>query len=64
MVFFVFTGKITGGKIEIQFPDEIEEVTWMPAEMAETFIPLPPGVKDRIMKNTTVTYLPPEKLVH
>ncbi|WHY73855.1 NUDIX hydrolase [Fictibacillus enclensis] len=64
VVFFVFTGKITGGKIEIQFPDEIEEVLWMPVEMAETFIPVPLGVKDRIKKNTTVTYLPPEKLVH
>ncbi|MDN4525875.1 NUDIX hydrolase [Fictibacillus fluitans] len=64
VVFFVFNGKITGGKIGIQFPDEIEEVVWMPAEMAETFMPVPRGVKERMKKGITVTYLPPENQVH
>ncbi|WP_175478075.1 NUDIX hydrolase [Bacillus sp. UNCCL13] len=34
-IFFTFSARVTGGKIEILFPDEIAEVRWMSPEEAD-----------------------------
>jgi len=56
-IFFTFTGKIVGGKIEISFPDEIEEVTWMEVDEAEQYMYIPNELKGLIKANTTIPYI-------
>jgi len=62
-IFFTFTGKIVGGEIEISFPDEIEEVTWMEADEAEQYMYLPNEQKGLIKANTTIPYILENKVL-
>ncbi|MYL73108.1 NUDIX domain-containing protein [Halobacillus litoralis] len=50
-VFFTFSGNIVGGEINISFPEEIEEVTWMDLDLAEKFLHLPMEVRDILNKS-------------
>ncbi|UOK56693.1 NUDIX hydrolase [Bacillus sp. OVS6] len=43
VIFFTFIGRIIGGKQEILLPEEIEEITWMDAEMAAQYLHLSGG---------------------
>ncbi|WP_371018658.1 NUDIX hydrolase [Pseudalkalibacillus sp. JSM 102089] len=61
-VFFTFQGTIVGGEINISFPDEIEEITWMELELAEKFLHLPEGLKGLL--NNTVPYILRGHVVH
>ncbi|MFF2754389.1 NUDIX hydrolase [Psychrobacillus sp. NPDC058041] len=56
-IFFTFVGKIIGGKIEISFPEEIEEVTWMELKQAEKYIHISSGFEGLILDRNTVPYI-------
>ncbi|WP_391115959.1 NUDIX hydrolase [Psychrobacillus sp. L3] len=56
-ILFTFVGKIIGGKIEISFPEEIEEVTWMDLKQAEKYIHISSGFEGLIMDRNTVPYI-------
>lgn len=56
-IFFTFVGKIIGGKIEISFPEEIEEVTWMDLKQAEKYIHISSGFEGLILDKNTVPYI-------
>lgn len=63
-VFFTFTGKVVGGEIEISIPEEIEEVTWMEADLAETYAHIPSELKGLIKKKSTIPYINRGRVVH
>ncbi|MDZ5609786.1 NUDIX hydrolase [Bacillus pseudomycoides] len=56
-MFINFVGKITGGEIHISRPEEIEEITWMELQTAETYLRLPEHVKDLLQRKETVPYI-------
>ena len=56
-IFFTFIGKIINGEITISFPEEIEEVTWMPSELAERYVHISVGFEGLINKRNTVPYI-------
>lgn len=56
-IFFTFVEEILGGEIQIDYPDEIEEVTWMDAHAAEEFIRLPSESEGQIKRYNSVPYL-------
>lgn len=55
-IFFTFRGRITGGEINISFPEEIEEITWMDMQKAEEFIHITDS-KGLINSKSSVPYL-------
>lgn len=56
-IFFTFVGKIIGGEINISFPEEIEEVTWMALEQAEKYVHITSGFEGLLMERNTVPYI-------
>ncbi|WP_144513905.1 NUDIX hydrolase [Bacillus sp. FJAT-22090] len=56
-VFFTFIGKIIGGEINISFPEEIEEVTWMDVKQAEDYIHIASGFEGLLQERNTVPYI-------
>ena len=57
-IFFTFVGKLIGGEeINISFPEEIEEVTWMALEQAEKYIHITSGFEGVLMERNTVPYI-------
>ncbi|GGA30267.1 NUDIX hydrolase [Psychrobacillus lasiicapitis] len=56
-IFFTFTGKIISGEINISFPEEIEEVTWMDVKQAEKYIHISSDIKGLIKDRNTVPYI-------
>ncbi|MED3964131.1 NUDIX hydrolase [Niallia taxi] len=56
-VFFTFNGKITGGKMEIQQPDEIEAITWMDVQAAEQYIFITPEQRGALSVQHSVPYI-------
>ncbi|WP_391201718.1 NUDIX hydrolase [Psychrobacillus sp. L4] len=56
-IFITFVGKIIGGKIEISFPEEIEEVIWMDLKQAEKYIHISNGFEGLIMDRNSVPYM-------
>ena len=60
----LFSGKITGGEINISFPEEIEEITWMHPQMAEKYVHITNGYEGLIKRKTTVPYILREAVRH
>ena len=56
-IFFTFVGKIVGGEINISFPEEIEEVTWMDVTEAEKYIHITSGFEGLLSDINTVPYM-------
>lgn len=56
-IFFTFLGKIKGGEIAISYPEEIEEISWMEAHLAEKYIHFSSGLKGLIHKKSSVPYI-------
>lgn len=56
-IFFTFVGKIIGGEINISFPEEIEEVTWMDVTEAEKYIHIKSGFEGLLSDINTVPYM-------
>ncbi|KAA0964891.1 NUDIX hydrolase [Sporosarcina sp. ANT_H38] len=56
-ILFTFHGKIIGGEINISYPEEIEEITWMPAEVAEKYIHLISGFEGLVKRKNRVPYI-------
>lgn len=56
-IFFTFVGKIIGGEINISYPEEIEEVTWMDLTQAEKYIHITNEHEGLIMDRNTVPYM-------
>lgn len=56
-IFFTFVGKIIGGEINISFPEEIEEVTWMNLKQAENYIHISSGFEGLLVERNTVPYI-------
>lgn len=56
-IFFTFVGKIIGGEINISFPEEIEEVTWMDVTEAEKYIHITNEFEDLLSDIHTVPYM-------
>lgn len=56
-VFFIFQGQILGGEISIAFPEEIEEVKWMPIQEAVQYLYIPEKAEERIRSNRSVPYI-------
>lgn len=63
-IFFTFIGKKVGGEINIVFPEEIEEVTWMDCDLAEKCIHIPIDLKGLINKKLAIPYIFRGKVVH
>ncbi|MUK88651.1 NUDIX domain-containing protein [Ornithinibacillus sp. L9] len=63
-IVFTFNGEIIGGEISISFPEEIEKVTWMEADLAENHIHIPKELKGLIKKKSTVPYIFRGNVVH
>ncbi|MGD7052350.1 NUDIX hydrolase [Sutcliffiella horikoshii] len=61
-IFFTFSGKIIGGEINISFPEEIEEITWMESEKAEDYIHIT-DTKGLIKNKASVPYLLRKKVI-
>ncbi|MDP4098781.1 NAD(P)H-binding protein [Paenibacillus sp. P96] len=56
-IFFTFRGNIVGGEINISFPEEIEEVTWIEARRAEKYIHIPSELMGLITSKSTAPYI-------
>ncbi|WP_459503468.1 NUDIX hydrolase [Bacillus sp. C1] len=56
-IFINFIGEIIGGEIHISRPEEIEEITWMDLQTAETYLRLPENVKGLLQRKETVPYI-------
>jgi 8-oxo-dGTP diphosphatase len=56
-IFFTFIGKIIGGEMNISYPEEIEEITWMDMQLAEKYIYITGGFEGLINSKTTVPYI-------
>ncbi len=56
-IFFTFIGETVGGEIGIAYPEEIEEVTWMPVQAAEKHLDLVSDHKGLIQRKNTVPYI-------
>lgn len=61
-VFFTFRGTVVGGEINIAFPEEIEEISWMDLEVAEKYLNLPQELTGLL--NNTVPYIFKGHVVH
>ncbi|WP_339149234.1 MULTISPECIES: NUDIX hydrolase [unclassified Sutcliffiella] len=55
-IFFVFKGEVIGGEIEINMPEEIEEVVWMDVEEAEKYLSFSEGVKELFQRTVPYSY--------
>lgn len=56
-IFFTFRGEVIGGEINISFPEEIEEVTWMEPQRAEEYIHIPSELKGLITGKSSAPYV-------
>ncbi|OXL83898.1 DNA mismatch repair protein MutT [Paenibacillus sp. SSG-1] len=56
-IFFTFRGNVIGGEINISFPEEIEEVTWMEPQSAEEYIHIPSELKGLIIGKSSAPYV-------
>ena len=56
-VFFIFEGQVLGGEITIAFPEEIEEVKWMPIQEAVQYLYIPEKAEERVRANRSVPYI-------
>lgn len=56
-IFFTFLGKIIGGEINISFPEEIEEVTWLDVTEAEKYIHITNEFEGLLLDIKTVPYM-------
>lgn len=63
-IFFTFKGRITDGEIAISRPDEIEEITWMAAGIAEKYAYIPTEEEDLIKNKTIVPYILHGKVIY
>lgn len=63
-IFFTFKGRIIDGEINISFPEEIEEVTWMDAKAAKKYAYIPTEEKDLINSESIIPYILRGKVVH
>ncbi|MEO4053072.1 NUDIX hydrolase [Solibacillus sp. CAU 1738] len=63
-IFFTFKGRIVDGEIKISFPDEIEEITWMDAKIAERYAYIPTEAKDLINSKSIIPYILRGNVVH
>lgn len=63
-IFFTFKGRIIGGEINILFPEEIEEVTWMNAKTAKKYAYIPTEEKNLINGESIIAYILRGKVVH
>ncbi|WP_042220941.1 NUDIX hydrolase [Oceanobacillus manasiensis] len=63
-IFFTFRGKVVGGKINIMYPEEIEEVTWMNAEEALKYASLSTEGNELVNRNSTIPYVLRGKVIH
>ncbi|MGE6259760.1 NUDIX hydrolase [Heyndrickxia sporothermodurans] len=63
-IIFTFIGKKVGGEINIPFPEEIEEVTWMERNLAENYLHIPSDLKGLINKKTSIPYIFRGNVVH
>lgn len=55
-IFFIFKGEVIGGQIEINMPEEIEEVVWMDVVDAEKHLRLSEGVKGLLQRTAPYSY--------
>jgi len=46
-IFFTFRGRIVDGEIKILFPEEIEEITWLKPQIAETHMHIPSELRGK-----------------
>ncbi|MBK3494999.1 NUDIX hydrolase [Viridibacillus sp. YIM B01967] len=56
-IFFIFKGRIIRGKINILFPEEIEEISWIPSHIAEKHIHIPSELEGVTNKKNSVPYI-------
>ncbi|KOF11671.1 DNA mismatch repair protein MutT [Planococcus glaciei] len=56
-VFFIFEGQVLGGEITIAFPEEIEEVKWMPIQEAIHYLYIPEKAEEWVRANRSVPYI-------
>lgn len=56
-IFFTFRGEIIGGEMNILYPEEIEEVTWMNAQIAEKYVHISSELEGLINKKLSVPYV-------
>jgi 8-oxo-dGTP diphosphatase len=63
-IFFTFKGRIIDGEINISFPEEIEEITWMDAKIAKKYAYIPTEVKRLINSEFIIPYILRGKVVH
>ncbi|SDH98067.1 NUDIX domain-containing protein [Planococcus glaciei] len=56
-VFFIFEGQVLGGEITIAFPEEIEEVKWMPIQEAVHYLYIPEKAEEQVRANRSVPYI-------
>lgn len=56
-VFFTFYGKVLGGEIAIQQPEEIEDIAWMEIKEAEQYIFLANEQQGLLQDEVAVPYL-------
>ncbi|MGN7387546.1 NUDIX hydrolase [Sporosarcina sp. SAFN-015] len=63
-ILFTFVGKIIGGELNISYPEEIEEITWMELNLAENYIHIPKEMKGLIVNNSPVPYIFRGKVIH
>ncbi len=63
-ILFIFKGRIIDGEINILFPEEIEDVTWMDAKIAKKYAYIPTGEKDPANGESIIPYIFRGKVVH
>ncbi|MFC0331473.1 NUDIX hydrolase [Paenibacillus sepulcri] len=63
VIFFTFRGRIVDGEIKILFPEEIEEITWLKPQIAETHMHIPSELKGEI-KEWSAPYIFRGTVVH
>lgn len=63
-ILFTFKGRIIDGEINILFPEEIEEVTWMDAKIAKKYAYIPTVEKNLINGESIIPYILRGKVVH
>ena len=63
-IFFTFKGRIIDGEINISFPEEIEEITWMDAATAKKYAYIPTIERNLINSESIIPYILRGKVVH
>lgn len=56
-IFFTFRGNVIGGEINISFPEEIEEVTWIEPQRAEEYMRIPSELKGLTTNKSGAPYI-------